>query len=74
MCGPNPRKSKSTEDVSRAFEDILKEGWHPRKLQTDQRKEYYNVNFKQLLKKYNINHYNTFRKRKVPLLNELYEL
>lgn len=62
-----PLKSKSAEDVSHAFEDILKEGRQPANLQTDQGKEYFNIHFKKLMKKYNINHYNTFSNKKAAI-------
>lgn len=56
-----PLKTKSGEEVMRAFDDILKsDNRCPKNLQTDQGKEYYNVHFKKLMQKYNINHYSTF--------------
>lgn len=62
-----PLKSKTSEEVMKAFEDILNEGRVPRNLQTDQGKEYFNVNFKKLMQKYNINHYNTYSHKKAAI-------
>lgn len=55
-----PLKTKTAEEVAKAFETILNEGCSPRNLQTDQGLEFFNAKFKQLMKKFNINHYNTF--------------
>lgn len=62
-------KTKSALDVTRAFESILKEGVVrcPRNVQSDQGKEFFNTNFNQLMKKYNINHYNTFSSMKASM-------
>lgn len=55
-----PLKSKSAEDVTTAFTDILSEARKPRNLQTDQGKEFYNSRFQKLMRTFKINHYNTF--------------
>lgn len=57
-----PLKSKTGEEVTRAFEDILKNPDHrsPQNLQTDHGKEFYNTLFNQLMRTRNINHYSTF--------------
>lgn len=57
-----PLKTKTGEEVSKSFEAILNDanGRKPRNFQTDQGKEYYNTHFKNILKKYKINHYSTF--------------
>lgn len=56
-----PLKTKSGEEVSKAFASILEESNRcPKHLQTDQGKEYYNVHFKKLMEKHGINHYSTF--------------
>jgi Integrase core domain len=63
-----PIKSKSGDDVARAFEDILKsQSRKPHNLQTDQGREYFNVHFQKLMKKYNINHYNTYSRMKAAI-------
>lgn len=59
-----PLKTKSGEEVTKAFEDILKEGRIPKNLQTDHGKEYYNSNFNRLMQKYRINHYSTYSQMK----------
>lgn len=61
-----PIKNKTGEEVTKAFETILKQR-HPQNLQTDQGKEYFNVKFKNLMKKYNINHYNTYSCKKAAI-------
>lgn len=54
-------KSKSADDVSKAMADVLREsGRHPAHLQSDQGKEFFNTKFNTLIKKYGINHYNTY--------------
>lgn len=56
-----PLKSKSGSDVSKAFSNIIiLDGRHPKNLQTDMGKEFYNEYFKKIMKKYNINHYSTY--------------
>uniref|UniRef100_A0A023F138 Integrase catalytic domain-containing protein n=1 Tax=Triatoma infestans TaxID=30076 RepID=A0A023F138_TRIIF len=56
-----PVKSKSAQDVTRAMENILSlSGRIPKNIQTDNGKEFYNAQFKKLMKKYNINHYSTY--------------
>lgn len=53
-------KSKSADDVSKAMADVLQEGRRPTHLQSDQGKEFFNAKFNSVMKKYGINHYNTF--------------
>ena len=52
-------RNKSAIEVKRAFEDILKEGRTPQKVQTDKGKEFFNSHFEMLMKKYNIKHFAT---------------
>ena len=52
-------KSKSGKDVAEAFASILKNHNPPDNLQVDQGTEFYNSNFKSLMKKYKINMYST---------------
>ena len=54
-------KSKSAQDVAKIMEDILKSSERiPKKLVSDNGKEYYNTQFTNLMKKYGIHHYSTF--------------
>lgn len=55
-----PIKSKSAENVSLALLKVFKQGRVPKNLQTDNGKEFYNSNFKELMKQYNVNHYSTY--------------
>lgn len=62
-----PLKSKSAEEVSRAMEDVLMEQRHPKNLQSDQGKEFYNTKFNGLMKRYSINHYSTYTVKKASM-------
>lgn len=56
-----PLKSKNAQDVTRAMEHILKQSKRiPKKMVTDNGKEYYNASFQALMNKHNIHHYSTF--------------
>lgn len=55
-----PLKTKSAEDVSRAFAKILNGHRQPKNLQTDDGKEFFNSKFHALMEKYGINHYKTY--------------
>lgn len=56
-----PLKTKSAQDVSKAMQTILKvSGRIPKKIISDNGKEYYNTQFQGVMKKYNIHHYSTF--------------
>lgn len=55
-----PLKSKSGPDVTAAMESIFKEGRVCKKLHVDQGKEFYNSEFKAMLRKYNVEMYSTF--------------
>ncbi len=54
-----PLKNKTGKEVTKAFESILKENRVPQKLQTDKGTEFFNKNFQQLMKKYDIHHFAT---------------
>lgn len=55
-----PVKTKSGKEVTKATENILKRMKHrPKNLQTDMGREFYNKDFKDLIQKWNINHYST---------------
>lgn len=63
-----PMKSKSGKDTASAFEKILKKANRkPEKLQTDKGKEFYNSDFKSVLKKYNIKLYSTESDKKASI-------
>lgn len=61
-------KTKAASDVTKAMENIFKEGRLPKNLQTDAGKEFYNKDFKQLMKKYKINHYSTYSTLKASIV------
>ena len=54
-----PVKSKTGKDVTAAFEKILRQGRTPRRLQTDDGKEFYNNTFQALMKRKDIDHFST---------------
>lgn len=56
-----PLKSKNAQEVTKAMTYILTHSKRiPKKLVTDQGKEYYNSSFQNLMKSQGIHHYNTF--------------
>jgi len=56
-----PLKSKSGSEMANAITEIIrKSGRHPKNLQTDMGKEFYNANVQQLINKHDINHYSTY--------------
>lgn len=55
-----PLKNKTGVEIVNAMTKILRSSTPPKNLQSDMGKEYYNASFKNLMKKYNINHYSTF--------------
>jgi len=61
-------KTKSGEEVTNAFASILEEYSRiPVHLQSDCGKEFFNRHFQKLMKKYGINHYNTYSKTKAAM-------
>ena len=54
-----PVKAKTGKDVTAAFEKILRHGRTPRRLQTDDGKEFYNKTFQALMKRKDIDHFST---------------
>jgi len=62
-----PLRTKSGREVSKAMEKILKEK-RMRHLQTDEGKEYYNREFKLLMKTYSINHFSTHSEKKASIV------
>lgn len=53
-------KKKDARDVTAAMESVLMQGRTPKNLHVDQGTEFYNRNFKQLMKRYGINLYSTY--------------
>ena len=63
-------KRKTAQEVSEAFERILKKNnkQPPKHLQTDRGKEFYNKEFAAVMKKHGINHYSTHSERKASIV------
>ena len=62
-------KNKTGSEVSKAFEDIIKSSNRKsKKIWVDQGSEYYNRNFKSMLKDYNIEMYSTFNEGKAVII------
>lgn len=66
----SPLKDKSAIQVVRATEKILKEET-PLNIQTDMGKEFYNNEFKKLMKKYSINHYSAYSEKKASIVERV---
>lgn len=68
-----PIKNKSSSSIVEAMKSIFKQAGEniPKNIQTDEGKEFKNVEFKNLMKKYQINHYNTFSKLKASIVERL---
>ena len=64
-------KNKKAKSVTEAFEDILREGRIPLKLQTDKGTEFFNKDFKTLMNKYNITHFATSSETKASIVERL---
>lgn len=64
-----PLKDKSGKSVSTAMEKVIQRDSNKMKnLQTDDGKEYFNSFFRQLMNKYNINHYSTKSEKKAAII------
>ena len=61
-------KNKKSDVVAKAFNQIFKENRVPKYLWTDQRKEFYNKNWKELLDKRNVKLYSTENKEKTSVV------
>ena len=61
-------KNKSGINVTKAFNNMLSEGHIPTKLQTDTGTEFYNKHIKQLLDRYEIQHFSTSNKTKASVV------
>ena len=65
----HPLKNKTAAETSFGFEEILKKTNRiPKKLQTDDGKEFYNLQFRTLLKRYDIIHYSSRSETKASLI------
>lgn len=62
-----PLKTKTGDAIVNSLMEILKKHPVPKNLQTDQGKEFFNAKFHDLMKKYKINHYNTFSVKKAAI-------
>ena len=60
-------KTKTGVEVANAMADVLNGGRVPRNIQSDNGTEFYNSNFKQLMKKHSINHYSTYSTMKATI-------
>ena len=64
-----PVKRKTGEEVTKAMKQILNEvKVMPKNMQTDQGKEFFNMHFRELMDKHNINHYTTYSTPKASLV------
>ena len=71
-CFLEPLKTKTGNEVAKAFDKIIKEsGRKPRLLHCDSGKEYVNKDFKQVLDKYDIHMYHTFNEEKSSIAERL---
>lgn len=65
-----PLKNKTGTELSLAMKKILKEET-PKNLQTDAGLEFFNKHFENLMKKYNINHYQVFSEKKAAIVERV---
>lgn len=69
MAYAHPLKTKTGKEISYVMERLMKRNSLKFKnLQTDNGKEYYNLNFSNLMKKYKINHYSTKSEMKAAII------
>lgn len=61
-------KSKDRFEVAKAVESIIKSTTPPKLIQTDRGTEFFNEEFKKLMKKYKIKHYSSFSKLKASIV------
>jgi hypothetical protein len=69
-----PLENKFGKTLVAAFKKILKQGRRPKNLQTDDGKEFFNKDFKQLLKEFEINLYATRSEMKVLFKDSIEQL
>jgi hypothetical protein len=65
-----PLKTKSGNEVAENMEKVFQQQ-QPKNLQTDLGKEFFNKTFQLLMKKYNINHYNTYSEKKASIVERV---
>lgn len=63
-------KNKTGSEVTHAFQSILYDRT-PKNLQTDQGEEFFNSYFRNLIKKYSINHYHTFISKRAAIVERV---
>ena len=63
-----PLSSKTARCVTDAFKDILCQGRIPRKIQTDEGKEFYNKAFQEMIQQYDIKHFSTANETKCSII------
>lgn len=64
-----PIKNKTGNEVTTAIKSIFKSDQRiPKNIQTDEGKEFYNVNFKKVMQEYHINHYSTYSVMKASIV------
>lgn len=67
-----PIKTKTGGDVSKAMKKIfLSNNRIPKNLQTDLGKEFYNSQFQNLMKKFNVNHYSSYSNKKASIVERV---
>lgn len=67
-----PLKTKNKIEVFKAFQSVFKQsGRRPRNLQTDMGTEFYNGEFKKIMKSYKINHYSTYSVKKASIVERV---
>lgn len=62
-----PIKDKTSSSVVEPFKKLFQKR-NPKNLQTDNGKEFYNKEFKELMQKYGVNHYSTFTEKKASIV------
>ncbi|XP_046753062.1 uncharacterized protein LOC124416182 [Diprion similis] len=62
-------ENKSAQSVVDGFKEVLQSGRSPKNLQSDDGKEFFNVEFKKLMKKHNINQYSTYNAMKASVIH-----
>lgn len=71
FCWAFPLLSKSGKHVTEQMSKLLKSSNVPRHVMSDFGKEFYNSSFKQLMKRYKINHYSSFSSTKAAIAERL---
>lgn len=63
-----PIKTKTGKEVTSAMASILSAGNVPKNIHSDMGKEFFNVDFKSLMRQHSINHYTTFSTKKAAIV------